>query len=92
MFEGTFDVSGHDYVHGAQRIFQGDGQTAVVTGLPIFGDLIMFFQCSQEVVTIGTIPVSNSKVINGKGETDVAGSMCPEAWCDGGCKEGLQQL
>jgi len=62
-------------VHG---VVPGDDQPAVVASFPIFGDLVVFFQCGQKVVCIGLLCVSYSKVIyNKKGEMDVVGSMCP---------------
>jgi len=76
--KGMFNIARHGQINGMVGIVPLEGEAAVTGGGPIFGDMIMAPEGSEEVVGIVLVGVANDKVIHNQGEADVAGIMLPE--------------
>jgi len=83
MHKGTFDIPQHRDVHSALIVVPLQGEASILGGFPIFGDLVMVMECSQEMGGIVPVGVMHCKVINNQSEVDVWVSCCQSLRLEG---------
>jgi len=81
--KGTFNIARHGQINSTLGIVPVEGEATVTGGCPIFGDMIMVPEGSEEVVGIVLVGVANGKIIHNQGEADVTGIMLPETRGEG---------
>lgn len=75
-----FDVLGHGNVNVFGCVVPFDGECTVQRACPVSGDSVEFCKCVEEVIDVLFANIPDAKVINNKGEYDVAHAVVPKTW------------
>ena len=64
VLEGAFDVAGDGYIAGPVNVVEGEGETAILFGVPIDAGFVEQLQRVQEVLGVGFVDVLDPEVVD----------------------------
>ena len=79
--EHCVDVVFHGETTGALGVVPGEVDACVEVALPVFGEVVEFFDGVSEVVSVVVANVFDSEVVYYEGEHDGSPPVSPETWC-----------
>ena len=73
-------IEGHGNVYLIFAVFSFESDAAVEIASPIFGEIILGFECSDEMINVLLTFVFNAKIINNQSEGNGLHAVFPESW------------